>query len=393
MPQRQWIITNRTVGRVKEGRNFVERVTDTSREPLPVFRIGVFDPDRITARSNAAQIQRSVDIIEDEFVEHYDRLPLDPKTKNNDDVLEGLKGTRRLFAELYRDMCDSPAHKGDTLFFIHGFNYSFPEAMRHFRRLHDLYVKPADSPIARIVYFTWPSNGRVTHYPSDRAIAGPSGWLLGRLFAKVAWFFHDVFEASGSGKTPHCGRKIHLAAHSMGGQVLREFIRAIDQDGIARPPLFGEILLLHADLEWTALEKGQPLHRLPEFCERVHVYNHRRDVALGISETTKNAEKRLGKHGPKDKERISSRTRIIDCTFRTSRDGIPQGDMFFGDIDNILGKGRAPVHEAAFRHWGYLYCRKQLTDMYAVFAGWSSSRIEREAKTRKHIEGPLFYLT
>jgi pimeloyl-ACP methyl ester carboxylesterase len=386
MPDRQWVITNRTVKRVQEPGGLVERVTDDAREALPVFRVGIFDPARITPRATALQVQRSVQIIPDEYVENYSDLPL-----SGGDI-EGEPGTRRMFAELYRAMCDSPEGKGDTLFFIHGFNYSFSAAMKHYRDLYDLYVKPAASPIGRIIYFTWPSYGRSTRYPSDRAIAGPSGWLLGRLFAKVARFYRQTFAPEDGKPAPHCGRKIHLAAHSMGNQVLREFVRAVDEPGLDQPPLFGQVLLLHADLEWQAMEPGEPLHRLPEFCDRVHIYNHKHDFALDISENTKNADKRLGKHGPRDWSNISARTNIIDCSAPTPRNSVPQNDPFYPEVERILGGGRENLRERAIRHWGYLYRSRQVADIYAVLSGWSSRRIEEEVGTRVHREGPLYGL-
>ncbi|MDX2131786.1 MAG: alpha/beta hydrolase [Planctomycetota bacterium] len=392
---RHWIITNREVGRKRENGHFVERVTDDRREPLPVFRIGQLDLST-GATPTIDEMHRAVELVEDDFVQGYDALAPDENP-------ERLAGSARLFLSLYQQMT-APADpkKGDTLFFLHGFNYSWEDALEHLLRLHRVYVEPPESPIGQILYFTWPSYGSSFRYPSDQKIAQPSGTLLGRVFGKAVRFYQDFFRPR-DGQPAFCGRKIHFAAHSMGNQVAQEFIRSIWDYEYLRMPMFGEVLLLNADLEWTGLEKDRPLHDLPEYCTRIHVYNHTGDNALGVSESTKNDGKRLGKYGPRDIDATPPRLVVADCS---SLDGsvtlTPGGDPDQWAAVQALARadGRPFLataeritrlvgsRERLFDHWGYLHRPEVVADIYKVLRGVSSSHIS----TREQMRDRLFRL-
>jgi len=191
---KHWIITNREVRRQRaDDGSMPERITDARREPLPTFRIASFTPPQTPSPSDE-ELAGAVEVVPDSFPDHYDDL------RPNGDP-EKLSGSSRLFLSLYQTMRDTAdsADGGDTLFFIHGYNYSYPCALRDLLRLHHLYALPNASPIQTIVYFTWPSWGRRTRYPSDQAIAQPSGYLLGRIFAKAVHFHMDFF-GTGAGR-------------------------------------------------------------------------------------------------------------------------------------------------------------------------------------------------
>jgi len=67
-----------------------------------------------------------------------------------------------------------------------------------------------------------------------------------------------------------CGRRIHVGAHSMGNLVLESFVGAVNQSLPVKFPLFREILLLRADVDWDALETGKPLASLHQYADRTH---------------------------------------------------------------------------------------------------------------------------
>jgi esterase/lipase superfamily enzyme len=372
-----WIITNREIGTRTVGGKKVEFIADTRREPMPTFRIATFKPyapGTIPKKDDAllAKIDSAVSLIPDEPVDGY--ADLEP-----DDNPTSVNASRRLLLSLYQTMTQAPEGKGDTLFFIHGFNYAWPDAVRHLQRLHELYVLPSESPIDRIVYFTWPSWGQTGRYPSDQEIAWPSGLLLGRVFAKTVRFYADFFRPS-KGKRPFCGRKIHLAAHSMGNQVLREFIRQVAPVRHLHVAIFGEVLMLNADLEWHALEGGQPLFDLHQFCDRTHVYNHHHDDALHISEATKNSEKRLGRHGPRSIAPgvLPPRTVVVDCSaLGAPDDATPDTDAFINAARRVLGTSKVDLKERLGDHWGYLYRPEVIADLYGVLKGHSSGALPR----------------
>lgn len=376
----QWLITNRNV----VGDRVVESKDDYY--PRPVFRLAtvnpalLYDPGKASRKLTEAIIQQAVKFVPDDFVDDYGDIDIAD--------LSGEKGTRRMFAEVYKSMHETPAPetKGDTLFFIHGFNYDYASALHHLGKLHDIYVRAADSPIKQIVYFTWPSLGDISRYEQDQRIAPVCGGLLGRLFGKLIQFYAQNF-ARKRKPLEFCHRKIHIMAHSMGNQVLREFARGINDFVGFQRAIFGQVLLVHADLEWNALEKGEPLHTFEKYCDRMTVYNHKSDDALGVSEATKNASKRLGKHGPRAKGEITERAVIVDVT-TAGADATAEPDSFLRTAQEVMKRNGGPTsRELAFDHWGYVYRDHVIADIYRTLAGEHSHR-----PSRQHVEGPLFRL-
>ncbi|MDX1972380.1 MAG: alpha/beta hydrolase [Candidatus Sumerlaeia bacterium] len=369
---RCWIITNRRV--TPQG-----RVDEDCHDPLPVFRVGSFKPANPKSRRRTqAELRDAVT-----FYPDVDVLPgyggLTPRTDPST-----LPGTQRLFAEVYRAMLEAPQGKGDTLFFLHGFNYSWADSLEHLQRLMELYVLPAHSPVLNIVYFSWPSRGSYFKYPADRETSWLSGELLRRVFLKAMHFYADFFRA---GKAPFCGRRIHIAAHSMGNRVLENFIGGqLYQDSWF--PLFGEVLLLNADLDWQALNPERPLYRLPQLADRIHVYNHKSDDAVLLSESLKNHDKRLGKHGPESLSLLPPRTVVVDCT-HSNADAL-EAETTLGLAERLMNAPRKqskytptgiPLKERVVDHWGYLFRPTVIEDVIQVLSGTPSSEIKgRTAK-------------
>lgn len=379
-----WIITNREVGKPRGSTK--EVILDSKKEALPTFRVASFTPAPIGAADHASLAKR-VEVVPDHG--GYDSYEETRRAKSP----ASLKGSGRLFKSLYDQMASAPAHKGDTLFFIHGFQYSWPDALVHLQRLHEIYFAPPESPVAQILYFTWPSWGDLLRYKSDQQIAMPSGLLLGRLFGKAVQFYKDFFAHDGQ-RQRFCGRKIHLAAHSMGNQVLQEFMRGIQDYDFLRSNLFGEVLLLHADADWQALEPQFPLAELPDYCDRIHIYNHFSDDALAVSEVTKNNAKRLGKHGPRDLSLLPPRTIVVDCTSLGDRKpaSAPLDTHFLKVAERVLKGTDVSVRERLLDHWGYLHRPEEVADIYQVLRGDSTSTMLRPRGTREHRGGPLYRL-
>ena len=383
MSTQHWILTNRPVGRRKNaGGTFEERIQDEQNESMPVFRIASFSPGKKGER-NFERLEDRVEVIEDGYPSSYESLRSVPDGRS-------LAASKRMFFEMYEDMKAAPKSKKDTLFFIHGFNYGWPDALTHLQRLHELYVKPRTSPIGRIVYFTWPSWGSLRSYRKDQEIARPSGQLLGRVFGKTVRFYRDFFEprADKGGEDPEfCGGRIHLAAHSMGSQVLAEMVRFIHPYKFLDLALFGEVLILNGDIGWRALERKRPLSFLPDIAERVHIYNHQSDDALRISEWTKNHEKRLGRHGPRSLDRLPPRTLVVDCSdLNGSAPNKSKGDStMLSSARRILNiDSKVKAKERLFDHWGYLNRPEVLADIHSVLRGESSDEIEgRERRSRR----------
>lgn len=412
---RHWIITNRRVVRDPDD-PAREIVDEASRQPQSGFRLAEFHPDRVGKRLNQDAFRRAVEFVPDATPDTYEGV-LDADEAD-------LEGSQLLFRALYDDMANAGRDEGDTLVVIHGFNYAWTDSLAHLLRLIQVYVDSAANPVSQIVYFSWPSAGLSTRYPTDQAVARPSGQQLGRVFTRMLQFYRETFRCPRPGPVPtppdadpappaaradahrFCGRRIHLAAHSMGNQVLEEFMRAVREYRDLRASVFGEVLLLNPDADWTALEPGRPLSALPEYADRIHLYNHHGDDALLISETTKNNEKRLGRHGPKslDPQRLAERTLVVDCSGvrggraprRAATGDLGEARDALGDAtvdlltlaERVLGGDAPNLRERLFDHWGYLHRPEVVADVYAVLRGESSSQI----KGREHRAGPLFVL-
>lgn len=370
------------------GDHYEEQVDVDDHNAYPVFRVARYDPAPPNEHLEEGDelIQRT-SFVKDDYI--YDYSSLGPK----DDPAD-YNGTRQAFLTMYQQMVDARPGKGDILFFIHGFQSGWVDALRHLQKLHNLYVIDEESPIDQIVLFSWPSYDSLIRYHDDARVAHVSGQVLGRLFGKVLQFYEDAFERE---KNPfdRCGHKVHLMAHSMGNWVLENFMDSIHRH--FRHEMFGECLLLNADVSWTALEAGEPLSRLPTYGERVHVYNNTSDDALRISHHTKNGRKRLGRQGPKDKNTVPPRTVIVDIT-RADFHGedvkdVPEDDLYFAAAERVLDVMPRPRagrrrRERIVDHWGYLFRQVVIADIMAVLSGESSHRIG----TREHRQGPLFII-
>ncbi|MCC6233288.1 MAG: alpha/beta fold hydrolase, partial [Verrucomicrobiales bacterium] len=274
--------------------------------------------------------------------------------------------------------------KGDTLVFLHGFQYTFEASLEHLKKLEETYVRAEDSPISNLVYFSWPSCGKLTDYQDDQVDAIESGKLLGRLFRKTRQFFAEYFGSKEDPRREFCGRKIHLAAHSMGNQVLTHMVHEMNHYPQEPFSLFNEVLLLNADADWNVFEPGKPLHRLPEYCERTHIYNNYSDDALWVSQHTKNFKKRLGRHGPSDLETLPPRTLVVDGSglkaVSSKLGAASEKDRFAVRAAEITG-AKVPQRERLMDHWGYLYRPEVIADVKAVLAGGSAARIRGRTAT------------
>lgn len=321
-----FIVTNREVKGRRIKKNGKERAQ-------PVFRVARFD----------------------ERERHYELLPDAFRKETADDLRsKGARlGSACMFHDLHGAMLGEREERADVLFFIHGFNYKLDDSLEEIDRLLDVYVRPAGSTIKHLVYFSWPSVGRITAYRDDQEDAIATGLVLGRLFRTITDYLRHTIAGQTSQR---CNHRIHLMCHSMGNQVLEHMVASLLQAPHPPSPIFSEIVLAHADIAWNALEPGKPLHELPAFGRRIHLYTHESDDALLISDWTKNGQKRLGRHGPKDLRNLPPRTVVVDTT------DAPKGE------DTSFREGAAD-------HWGYKQRPAVYGDIRAVLRGDSSLRI------------------
>ncbi|MFT5423919.1 MAG: esterase/lipase superfamily enzyme [Phycisphaerales bacterium] len=416
MPK-HWIITNRRVQPdARTGHDVDEGRQSDRLDGLPTFRVATLQTRTLGDTPTDDELKDAVRFVPDAFIDDYRETLRGGKPK---------QGTAHLFRELYDSMkaevrrCEADGttatRKGDALVFIHGFNYNWADSLKHLHRLTRVYADAAPSPVSHIVYLSWPSWGRQLAYKNDQEIALQAGIAFGRLFAKVVRFYRDAFGADPDDRrrapAEFCGARVHLAAHSMGNQVLEQFMRTFEDVGRLRTPVFGEALLLHADADWTALEPGRPMHTLPAFADRVHVYNHTSDDALRISEHLKNDARRLGRHGPRSISPgvLSDRTLVVDCSdlkgepggkndrdakdarvlLNAATESTPsQAAKDYYSVAKSVLPSKVGQRERIFDHWGYLHRPEEVADIWQVLRGVSSSKIPgRESRS-----GPIYRL-
>ncbi|SIN72936.1 alpha/beta hydrolase [Algoriphagus halophilus] len=253
----------------------------------------------------------------------------------------------KIFDELYEAGSKAKSRE-DILVFVHGFKSDLETAMQTLCELHQKYVEPKDSPICHIVLFTWPAKKHLLKYRSDAYDASQSGFALARSMASLREYFKEKLVKE---KKPQCEQKIHLLCHSMGNRVLESMIAGLADIGLELNTLFGEIILVGSDIDYDALERPKPMYRLIDLGERIHVYFHNKDQALGVSEITKNAFNRLGRWGAKNTMNLP--------------DDIYQCDV--SDIEDDNGLLHEVVH-----HWYYTNSESVIQDITAVFWGRNS---------------------
>lgn len=319
---------------------------------LPKFRVAEC---QVTGEDKPVEYQ----ILENQYPPNYmdvvEALKKDSKENN-------FAGTSRMFFDLYSQMFNDKNKQSDVLVFIHGFANSFDDNLIHINSLYNTFIKRNDCPVKHLVYIAWPTrNHKILTYWDDQKDARETGRVLARVYEKLIDFFIEMFKVN---RMKNCESKIHLAAHSMGNQVLKSMLQNINGKIY---PLLGEVLLLHSDVENTVFEEGEPFTKLEKLAERTHIYIHRSDDALFISRFSKNFNKRLGKKGPVNPDRLNNETFIVDVSRLRS------GESF---------------RERLFDHWGYKESKFQVNDIIEVLKGEDAEEIAN----RKKINDKLFHL-
>ena len=170
------------------------------------------------------------------------------------------------------DSANAPGAQ-DAMIFIHGFNTTFENATRRTAQMaYDL-----DFPGVPIL-FSWPSNGNIRAYLSDREDAEWSVPYMER-------FVTELIDRSRV-------ERLHLIAHSMGSQAM---IRTLHMIALQRtadaPPLFENVILAAPDFDAQRFSE-QLAPRIVSLAKRWTLYASDKDVALKAA--TAFSAKRLG---------------------------------------------------------------------------------------------------
>lgn len=253
------------------------------------------------------------------------------------------QGSMAQLQELREQMKD---HSSDSLLFLHGFNTSFSQALEAGAAIVERYGSLSDHAYQpNIFVFTWPSDGKLTRYHSDRNDARASAFAFARGLHKLTDFLRRSHPADS------CQQRINLMAHSMGNYVLRHAFQESRKmaTGPELPRLFDEIILTAADEDYDAFEHAHKLADLPDLSKRVTVYFNDADRALNVSDLTKGNPERLGSQGPRLPHQLPSKVVVIDAS------------------DVVKGVSEHSYH---------LETDNVVRDMIAVLQGQASERID-----------------
>jgi esterase/lipase superfamily enzyme len=238
------------------------------------------------------------------------------------------------------------------LFFIHGFNTSFDDAMAAAARIVVGYGA------AKVICFSWPSLGQFGYgpYRADQAAAVKSGPTIALAITSLFTPLHA------SPNNP----SLHLVCHSMGNHALSAALGTL---GVASPDLlskryFSHAALMAADEDDIGLEEAKVLAPLLTLSDDVNVYTNSSDLALAISQNV-NFRPPLGLWGPQDLAKLSTTVLWLNCSPICIKYGQPgYGHGYFDAIPEVMIDVKQVFAGVAP---GQIHPRKQ--DPNPVFAG------------------------
>lgn len=203
------------------------------------------------------------------------------------------EGSFNVFGKLQESM---KGQQRDTIILVHGYNVTFSEALSDSAKFIDCCKTASDNSYEpNIIVYSWPSDGKLLKYVSDRRDAALSAIGLARAFLKYYNFLLQQRQSS----SPMCKRKVHLICHSMGNYLLRNALQELLKLNEHRViKLFDEILLIAADEDNDTFDFDFKLLPLSGMSSRISVYFNKNDLALDASHDVKGNMTRLGKSGP-----------------------------------------------------------------------------------------------
>lgn len=270
-----YLITNRQVIKNASGSEYIqENGLDDAGEPGEIIRFALFDSDKFRRTQSC---RASVTLL--------------PELSVIEKQIE-----RRL------------ENDGDLLCYIHGFHTNFKGTLKDICALEEKYIHQ-DSPVKYIVGLTWPARENLFFYDDDAKDAELSGFTFAQSYNLLTDFFKLI-----SG-TETGVRHIHLLAHSMGNRMLEHMLHYLStKKDFEFTPVFKEVILAAADTDWQGFEDPYAFAKLKLLTERITVYYHEGDKALFLSEATQNKNKRLGRYGFRNCEKIEGNIYSVDCS-------------------------------------------------------------------------------
>lgn len=261
----------------------------------------------------------------------------------NGDELRDLNNWEQLSPQNFRDAVaaeasvfesipeeDNEEQKHITLF-IHGYNNNWREAVTRYSKLRSSLFSGTNG-IGVPIFFTWPSDGSVAGYLSDREDARAAAPQVADVFV----FLHDHLvtmqraaavnntrngSAEGKNQTTLCKAKMSVIAHSMGNYVMQNALSIASQK-LNNPQLITlihQLVMVAADVDNDIFQKDKPNNSdgalMANLCYRISSLFSGLDQVLGASAGLKHfGTRRLGRSG------LANATNVWDnvCQFDMS---------------------------------------------------------------------------
>lgn len=249
-----------------------------------------------------------------------EKLPTDKAALSTGKPQAQALGSTEVFQKIYDEM---RSLKKDCIISIHGFDYTFEEALQRTAELQSFY----DKHQSVFFLFSWPSEGSLAPfraYYNDRKAVRISGAALGRGIMKFMDYLISIPPKE------YCHQSVHIFAHSMGNYALRWALQGIkEQLGSRLQRVFEQILIFAADEDDDAFEYDEKLKNLSNLCRRVTVYHNPGDKALVISDLTKGNPDRLGAGGPRNSRLLPDKVSVVNVEPALTFSEDPTGHQYY----------------------------------------------------------------
>lgn len=354
----KFLITNR---RILNEYILPENAENADIELLSKERIARDGHEEAVLHTRYGRIREDVNL-QDYQGDPNDIISLYPHRENDDADFTQSKdlrfGSKAMFAALHEDMYAETG--GDLLIYVHGYNNNLDKSIRTLGILESRFAQ-ANSPVRHLMLFAWPSQNKKIKYRDDMKDTEESGQALARNILKLQTFLETYFE---EGDKKPCDRKIHIIAHSSGARVLKyamDYLRN-GSHGMSVRTIFHEAILAAADVDDHEVQTHHSMGYLCQISNRLHNYNHKGDIALFISKTTKNAHRRLGHKGVPEFSNLPSNLVMVDVT------GVKEDANGIDDLVN---------------HWYYYTAPDVVNDILAVLKGEPAVDIAKRADSKR----------
>jgi esterase/lipase superfamily enzyme len=166
------------------------------------------------------------------------------------------------FLKTQKRMCDNSTN---CLVFCHGFNTNFEGSLNAALKIQEIYK-------LEVVLFSWPSDGKLESYRSDKGEASQSVYALDRFFEKLDDYLKKYQDR-------RCGQKISFAMHSMGVYLFKYLLKSSIYEG--ETLLFDNIIMMSADV--NNRDHADWVDRI-KYRNRLFITINEDDFALNFSE-------------------------------------------------------------------------------------------------------------